>query len=258
MTELTATNLSASIGGRKILDSVSVSFGAGELVGLIGPNGAGKTSLLKCLLGIVKAESGGISLDGQALPTWSRTEVARRLGYLPQGAPCHWPMTAKQIIELGWLPNTTSTTKSDCLMKNSVNEAMEQTGTTYLRSRIVTSLSGGERTLVMIARCLAGPAPLLLADEPVTGLDPRHQTEIMQTLQTKATGLGGVVAVVHDLNLAARFCSRLVLMDQGRIAAIGKPNQVLTVEQLTKVYGIDVALQSVDGQKVVVYQSPQN
>ena len=258
MTELTATNLSASIGRRKILDSVSVSFGAGELVGLIGPNGAGKTSLLKCLLGLMKADSGVISLDGQALTTWSRSEVARRLGYLPQGAPCHWPMTAKRIIELGWLPNTASTTKSDCLMKNSVNEAMEQTGTTYLRSRIVTSLSGGERTLVMIARCLAGPAPLLLADEPVTGLDPRHQTEIMQTLQTKATGLGGVVAVVHDLNLAARFCSRLVLMDRGRIVTIGTPNQVLVPEQLTKVYKIDVALQSVDGQKVVVYQSPQN
>ena len=167
MTELTAANISASIGRRKILDSVTVSFGAGELVGLIGPNGAGKTSLLKCLLGLMKADSGVISLDGQPLTTWSRSEVARRLGYLPQGAPCHWPMTAKQIIELGWLPNTTS-------------------------------------------------------------------------------------------NLAARFCSRLILMDRGRIVTIGTPNQVLVPEQLTKVYKIDVALQSVDGHNVVDYKSPQN
>ena len=258
MTELKATDLSASIGRSKILDGVSVSFGAGELVGLIGPNGAGKTSLLKCLLGLLKPDSGAISLDGQALPVWSRLEVARRLGYLPQGAPCHWPMTTEHIVELGWLPHAATMRKNDNQVQTSVDKALAQTGTTHLRSRVVTTLSGGERTLVMIARCLAGRAPLLLTDEPVTGLDPRHQIEIMQTLHAHAAGPGGVVAVVHDLNLAARFCSRLVLMDQGRIVSVGTPNQVLTPERLAKVYGIDVALQSVDGQKVVVYRSPQD
>jgi iron complex transport system ATP-binding protein len=106
----------------------------------------------------------------------------------------------------------------------------------------------------MIARCLAGGAPLLLADEPVTGLDPRHQIEIMQTLRAQAAGPGGVVAVLHDLNLAARFCTQLVLMHQGRIVSEGAPDQVLTSEHLANVYGIDAALRRVDGQMVVLHQ----
>jgi iron complex transport system ATP-binding protein len=254
VTVLKAMDLSASIGRTKILDEVSVNFGAGELVGLIGPNGAGKTTLLKCLLGLLKPDSGTISLDGRALPAWSRSEVAKRLGYLAQGAPCHWPMTAERIVELGRLPHAGSGRELNSQTLPSVSAALEKTGTMHLRSRVVTSLSGGERTLVMIARCLAGGAPLLLADEPVTGLDPRHQIEIMQTLRAQAAGPGGVVAVLHDLNLAARFCTQLVLMHQGRIVSEGAPDQVLTSEHLANVYGIDAALRRVDGQMVVLHQ----
>jgi iron complex transport system ATP-binding protein len=254
MIELKAEDLSASIGRNRILDEVSVSFGAGELVGLIGPNGAGKTTLLKCLLGLLKPDGGAISLDGQALHTWSRSEIAKRMGYLAQGAPCHWPMTAERIVELGHLPHAGTGRESGNQVRPSVSAALEKTGTVHLRNRVVTTLSGGERTLVMIARCLAGGAPLLLADEPVTGLDPHHQIEIMQTLRGQAVGPRGVVAVLHDLNLAARFCTRLVLMDQGRIVSIGAPDQVLTPERLAKVYGINAALRRIDDQMVVVHQ----
>lgn len=228
------------------------------MVGLIGPNGAGKTTLLKCLLGLLKPDNGEVSLDGQALPLWSRSEIAKHLGYLAQGAPCHWPMTVERIVELGRLCLAGSGRDPYGQARTSVAAALEQTGTLHLRGRVVTTLSGGERTLVMIARCLAGGAPLLLADEPVTGLDPRHQIEIMQTLRAQAVGCGGVVAVLHDLNLAARFCTRLVLMDHGRIVSEGAPDEVLTPEQLANVYGIDAALRRVDGQMVVVHRGARD
>lgn len=254
MTVLKAIDLSVSLGRNKILDQISVSFGAGELVGLIGPNGAGKTSLLKCLLGLLKFDSGAVSLDGQALPLWSRSEIATRLGYLAQGAPCHWPMTVERIVELGRLPHVGYRRQPDDQARTSVATALRQTGTTHLRRRVVTTLSGGECTLVMIARCLAGEAPMLLADEPVTGLDPRHQIEVMQALRAQTVGHGGVVVVLHDLSLAAQFCTRLILMDHGRVVSEGAPDQVLTSENLANVYGIDAALRRVDGQLVVLHQ----
>ena len=190
--------------------------------------------MLKCLLGLRRADSGAIRLDGKSLEAWKRPEIARRVGYLAQGAPCHWPMTAERIVALGVLPDAGRIDKA--VLDARVAQAMERTGTTHLRARDVTSLSGGERSLVMIARCLAGGAPLLLADEPVTGLDPRHQIAVMRTLaardNTHEGGGTGRVVVLHDLGLAARFCSRLVLLAEGRILADGPPRDVLTEANL--------------------------
>ena len=129
---------------------------------------------------------------------------------------------------------------------------MRLTGISHLRDRIVTSLSGGERTLVMIARCLAGRAEILLADEPVTGLDPRHQIKVIQTLLSSVTKNTGVVMVLHDLSLAARYCTRLILIHEGRVTAEGDPTSVLTPKNLSDVYGIDASLREIDGQALVV------
>ena len=255
MTILEADGITITGPDRPILDRVSVAFGAeAGLVGLIGPNGAGKTTLLKSLLGLRRADSGAIRLDGKSLEAWKRPEIARRVGYLAQGAPCHWPMTAERIVALGVLPDAGRVDRAE--LEARVVEAMERTGTIHLRARNVTSLSGGERSLVMIARCLAGGAPLLLADEPVTGLDPRHQIAVMRTLaardNTHEGGGTGRVVVLHDLGLAARFCSRLVLLAEGRILADGPPCDVLTESHLATAYEITATIREIDGQMVIL------
>ena len=129
---------------------------------------------------------------------------------------------------------------------------MASTGISDLQFRKVTSLSGGERTLTMLARCLAGQAPLILADEPVTGLDPSHQIKIMQLLKNQVSSKTGVVAVLHDLNLAAKYCSRLVLMSEGKIHADGVPDTVLSTQNISNVYGIKAKMQYLDGQPIIL------
>ena len=252
MAKLSSNNLSIQDNNVSILNEVSVTFGPEELVGVIGPNGAGKTTLLKSLLGLLKPSSGDITLDEKTLGSWSRIDIAKRIGYLAQGAPCHWPMTVERIVEIGCSPHSLPLWGIDAEDRKIVENALRLTGIFHLRDRIVTSLSGGERTLVMIARCLAGRAEILLADEPVTGLDPRHQIKVIQTLLSSVTKNTGVVMVLHDLSLAARYCTRLILIHEGRVTAEGDPMSVLTPQNLSDVYGIDASLREIDGQALVV------
>jgi|TARA_B110000263_G_scaffold70608_1_gene61502 iron complex transport system ATP-binding protein len=255
MTFLAARNIVVSRSNKKVIDNISIKIGPGELVGLIGPNGAGKTTLLKSLLGIVKLTEGSVCLNDMSMKTLSRNYVAKHLGYLAQGAPCYWPVTVKNIVELGCLPHTYDTKKVDGFISNIVADSMASTGISDLQFRKVTSLSGGERTLTMLARCLAGQAPLLLADEPVTGLDPSQQIKIMQLLKSQVSSKSGVVAVLHDLNLAAKYCSRLVIMAKGKIHADGMPATVLTAQNLSKVYGIKAQIRYLDGQPIILAES---
>ncbi len=252
MTFLTARNILISKNNNNIINNISLKIRPGELVGLIGPNGAGKTTLLKSLLGIVKPIEGGVYLNNLGINTLSRNYVSKHLGYLAQGAPCYWPVTVKQIVELGCLPHTYDTKKREGSISNIVAESMASTGISDLQFRKVTSLSGGERTLTMLARCLAGQAPLILADEPVTGLDPSHQIKIMQLLKNQVSSKTGVVAVLHDLNLAAKYCSRLVLMSEGKIYADGVPETVLSTQNISNVYGIKAKMQYLDGQPIIL------
>jgi iron complex transport system ATP-binding protein len=255
MTILSARDLVVTRNGRCLLDGVSADFAPGSLTGLIGPNGAGKTTFLKALLGVVPADGGDVRLDGKALTGFRPAEIARRLGYLAQGAPCHWPMSVERIIALGLLANGQDRRANTAAGNEAVAAALAATGTVPLRRRAVTTLSGGERTLVMIARCLAGGAPMLLADEPVTGLDPRHQLDVMAILRDRVSETAGTVAVLHDLTLAARYCDRLILMTGGRIVAQGSPAAVLKPENLAAVYRIDGGLRFIDGQPVVLSNS---
>ena len=252
MTELSSKNLTLLGNSGVILDKVSVNFGPDELVGLIGPNGAGKTTLLRSLLGLLEPTGGEINLDGKTLKAWRRSEIATRVGYLAQGSPCHWPMTVERIVALGRTPHTPPMSGIDADDWQIIEDALSLTNISHLRDRSVTSLSGGERTLVMIARCLAGRSGLLLADEPVTGLDPRHQIEIIETLLSSISDKTGVVMVLHDLSLAARYCTRLILINKGRVAAEGNPTSVLTPKNLADVYGIEASLREIDGQALVV------
>ncbi|UTW50212.1 ABC transporter ATP-binding protein [bacterium SCSIO 12827] len=257
MTILSARDLVVMRNGCRLLDGVSADFAPGSLTGLIGPNGAGKTTFLKALLGLVPIDGGDLRLDGKALTGFHPAEIARRVGYLAQGAPCHWPMSVERIIALGLLANGQDRRANIAAGDEAVAAALAATGTAPLRRRAVTTLSGGERTLVMIARCLAGGAPMLLADEPVTGLDPRHQLDVMEILRDRVSETAGTVAVLHDLTLAARYCDRLILMTDGRIVAQGSPAAVLRPENLAAVYRIEGGLHFIGGQPIVLSESPK-
>lgn len=235
---LRADNLVVELGGARILEAASLDVAAGEVVGLIGPNGAGKSTLLRALLGLVPVQSGTITLDGQSLATMAPKDRARLLAYAPQGAPVHWPLTAERLVELGRMPHLGPWQSLSPQDYARVEAALAATETTHLKDRIVTSLSGGERAGVMLARAIAVEAPWLLADEPVASLDPYHQIEVMEILGGLAQDGAGVVVVLHDLALAMRFCDRVFLVDHGKVVASGSPRDVLNAENLERVYRV--------------------
>ncbi|NHF74323.1 ABC transporter ATP-binding protein [Paracoccus xiamenensis] len=227
MMRLELQDLTVRRGTRVTVDRASLSAGPGEFIGLIGPNGAGKTSLMRAALGLIAA-SGSSSLT--ALPPARRALAA---AWLPQTREAAWPVTAEALIRLGRIPHA----RPDADPAH-IEAAMARMGITHLRARPVTELSGGEQARVLIARALAQDTPILMADEPIAGLDPAHQIGAMATFRTLADEGRLVIASLHDLGLAARHCTRLVLMDQGRIAADGPPAKVLTPALLAQVFGV--------------------
>jgi iron complex transport system ATP-binding protein len=247
---LSLAGVSVELGRRRVIDRVSISVQPGEVVVVAGPNGAGKTTLLRAAAGLA-ASSGGITLGGDNLARLPLAERARRLAYLPQGHVIHWPLAVAEVVALGRLPRGAGADLSQA-DKIAVARAMAATGITEYADRPVTTLSGGERARAALARVLATEAPLILADEPTASLDPRFQLIVMDILRRHAVGGGAVVAVLHDLALAARTADRLVLLDRGQIVADGPPSQVLAEDRLASVFGIAAAVVDVRGVPVVV------
>jgi len=240
MTSLRLANVSVKLGGRKILEDVSFEVAPGEVVGLIGPNGAGKTSALKVALGLVPLGMGFVELGTGPISGLNPKERARKIAYVPQGAPVHWPMTAERTVSLGRIPHMNPWQDVNAGDTGIVRKAMEETDCWSLRDRLVTTLSGGERSRVLLARAIAVGAGFLLADEPTASLDPAHQLQVMDILKCHAaTGVGAVV-VLHDLGLAARTCDRLILLSQGKVLASGTPETVLTDENIRHAFGVRV------------------
>jgi iron complex transport system ATP-binding protein len=238
-TLLQGQSLAFAIDGIDILRDIDISVQRGELVGLIGPNGAGKSTLLRLLCGVTSTASGDILLDGKHLSDVSAEQRARRIGYLAQGARAHWPVTAERIVALGRLPYQGFWAQHSTADQQAVEQAMAMAEVTAYRNRIATTLSGGEQTLVMLARIFATQPQLIFADEPVATLDPYHQLHVMELLRSHAQGDNAGVVVLHDLGLAARFCDRLYLFRHGEIFTSGTPAEVLTQENLRAVYGIE-------------------
>ncbi|MGE4527754.1 MAG: ABC transporter ATP-binding protein [Rhodospirillaceae bacterium] len=232
--------LAVSLGGRPVLRGIDLALGGAGMVGLIGPNGAGKTTLLKTMMGFLSPDAGEVRFGGQGLAAWEPQALARRVGYLAQGAPCSWPMSVERVVELGRTPHLSRFGRPGAADAAAVERAMAATGVAALRRRPVTDLSGGERVRVMLARTLAGCPEVLLADEPVVALDPHYQLQVMETLRQSAASGRTVVVVLHDLTLAARFCDRLVLLHGGRVMADGAPEEVLTPGLLEAAYGVTV------------------
>lgn len=238
MTLLSLDTLHAQLGGRTVLEGVSLDVGAGEFVGLIGPNGAGKSTLLRAALGLTPS-NGGIALAGRDARALSAQERAQYVSYLPQEREIAWSMTVERLVWLGRAPHRAAFKPVSGEDRMAVDKAFRAMEIEEFRSRPANRLSGGEKARVLVARALAQDAPLLLADEPTAGLDPAHQIALMRVFAGLAQAGRGVVACLHDLGLAARWCTRLVLLAEGRIVADGAPRTVLTAERLRTVYNVE-------------------
>lgn len=252
MSAIETRDLDVALEGTPILEGVNLALNGGTLAGLIGPNGAGKTTLVRTLAGLVDPLRGAVLLDGTPLGRVARQNRARTVGYLPQAAASAWPLPAREIVALGRLPYRRPFGGLGAADIAAVEAALDATGTTHLADRRVDTLSGGERARVLLARVLAGEPRILLADEPVAGLDPYHRLEVMEHLRALADSGTTVVVVLHDLTLAARFCDRLVMMKRGLIAGAGAPAEVLTPDRLVEVYGVSALSGEHEGQPWVI------
>lgn len=230
MTLLTVQNLTVRRGECPVVDGASFAISPGECVGLIGPNGAGKTSLLRGALGLLPFE-GASTLA--ALPPRKR---AAQAAWLPQNREIAWPMSVERIVALGRLPYLARGASLSPKDQSAVDAALSRMGLQSYRTRLANALSGGEQARVLIARTLAQETPLLMADEPIAGLDPAAQIATLQVFETLAQEGSAVLTSLHDLSLAGRYCTRLILMGAGRIIADGPPRDVLTPDLLAQVF----------------------
>ncbi len=235
MVTIAAEALSVTLGRRRVLSDVSVTLAPGSLVGVLGPNGAGKSTLVRALLGLVRHE-GQVTIDGVA--DLRPAEIARRVAYLPQGQVLHWPLSVERVVALGRLPHLAPLSRMGPQDRAAIEAAMTRVDVVGLRERDATTLSGGERSRVLLARALAQGCSALVVDEPLAALDPRHGLEVAALLRAEADAGALVVAVLHDLGLAARMCDRLLLLSEGRLVADGPPAEVLTPDNLAAVFGI--------------------
>ncbi|QJE72171.1 ABC transporter ATP-binding protein [Aerophototrophica crusticola] len=238
MSMLAAADLSVSLGGAPVLRGVGLALRPGEFTALVGPNGAGKSTLLRTLAGLAPSDAGTVTLDGVLLPAVPARERGRRLAYLAQASTVHWPLTVERLVALGRLPHLEPWRRPGPADAAAIDRALSLCDVEGFRDRAVTSLSGGERARVLLARALAGDPALLLADEPVAGLDPYHQLRVMEVLRDRAAAGTGVLAVLHDLALVARFCGRVILLEAGRVVADGPPSLVLEPGLLSRLYGV--------------------
>ncbi|CAN5170621.1 ABC transporter ATP-binding protein [soil metagenome] len=227
---------SARRGKALVLDGASLSVAPGEVLGVVGPNGAGKTSLLRAGLGLMPLEAGRVLLGGRPLVALNPIERARLVGYLPQERRLAWNLPALDVAALG----APDLPPGEALAV--ARERLARVGILDLAGCGVLDMSGGERARVLLARLLATRAPLLVADEPVAGLDPDAQLLTLDLLRAEATAGAAVVVTLHDLGLAARSCDRVLVLDQGRVAADGLPGVALSPAVLASVFKLDGAL----------------
>ena len=254
MSCLQINNISLDLSGRSILKDITANLNQSEMVGLIGPNGAGKSSLLKSILGLVEIKNGTIQLDQQDITELDLKDRAKQMAYAAQGAPVHWPLSVEHIIGLGRVPHMNPWQKLSEADQEIIDQVMIDTDCKHLKKRSVMTLSGGERARVLLARALATRAPYIFADEPVASLDPAHQLEMMEILRKQTHDNCGVLVVLHDLNLAQRYCDRIILLHNGTLIGQDLPEKILTDQNLADVFSVTASRWSENGNRYLVTQ----
>lgn len=243
---LRALHCEMRMDGRTLLSDVSVEVRPGEVLAVVGPNGAGKTTLLRLLSGEWRPTSGAVELDGRELADWEPKARARRLAVLPQASSLGFPFRVEEVVELGRAPHGGQSRRGG--ERRIIARAMELAGVSGMERRVYTTLSGGERQRVHLARVLAqvmegGPAhPILLLDEPTSALDLAHQQGILALAGKLAARGFAVLVVLHDLNLAARYADRVLVMRRGRVYREGPPGEVLTRDVIRVVYHVETLI----------------
>ncbi|MBD8021946.1 heme ABC transporter ATP-binding protein [Brevibacterium gallinarum] len=256
-TVLTVSGINVSYDERRrVLDGIDLTVRAGEVLALVGPNGAGKSTLLGVITGDVETASGDVTICSQPAHAWNARELAMRRAVLLQQVDVAFPFSVLEVVEMGRAPwQRTSAARDD---KRIVTAVLDRTETTPFAARTFTSLSGGERSRVALARVLAQAAPILLLDEPTAAMDIRHQELVLATARQYAATGSAVVVVLHSLDLAGAYADRIALLHHGRITADGTPGEVLTSERISVAYDhpVTVFTDPVSGSPLVVPVRP--
>jgi iron complex transport system ATP-binding protein len=240
---LAARGLAFAYDGNTVVEDIEMSLGRGEILGVIGPNGSGKSTLLGLLCGLLPPQAGEVELLGRGLTSYSRIQVAQRLGLVPQNAELAAGFSVLETVLAGRFSLMGGRLFEDPSDRQAAQRALELTGLTPLQNRRAGELSGGERQRLALARTLAAETEVVLLDEPTSALDLKHQLMIMELLERACRARGLAVCLVsHDLNLAGLYCHRLLLLSQGRALALGPPEQVLTPQLLAQAYGVEVTV----------------
>ena len=233
--------LSFAFGTTRVLKDISLSIEKGEFLALMGPNGSGKTTLLRCLMNYLTPKQGGVLVDAKPVHTMTDKEIAQLFAVVPQSSPTDFSFTAYEMVMMGRIPHAKSRLSSEKESDvKATREAMKRTGTWEFADREFAGLSGGERQRVIIARALAQDPQILLLDEPTVYLDITGQLEIMDLLrELNGSGLT-IIAVMHDINLASRYCGKIALLHEGRLESHGTPEEVFTPENVMRIYDVEV------------------
>jgi iron complex transport system ATP-binding protein len=245
-----ASGVGVDLDGTTVLDDITIDVVPGEVLVLVGPNGAGKSTLLAVLSGERRPSRGTVAFDGRELGGIRATELARLRSVLTQENTVSFPFRVAEVVAMGRAPWARMTESRDDVA--AVTEAMDAADIRHLAERRYTSLSGGEKARVSLARVLAQRAGTIFLDEPTAALDLRHQEEVMRRARALADAGRAVVVVLHDLSLASAYADRLALISDGRLESLGAPAEVLTEERVERVYGLAVELHLVSGRPVVV------
>lgn len=253
--ELTLDRLGVTVRGRALVRELSLRAGAGEVVGLVGPNGSGKTTLLRCVYGALRPTAGTILLDGDDLLALGTRARARRIASVPQDSPAEFELTVREIVAMGRSPHKRFWEPDTAADAAQVDEALARLAVDTLADRPFPSLSGGERQRTLVARALVQRPALLILDEPTNHLDIRYQMEILGLVRSLGTT---AVLALHDLNLAAHYCDRIVVLAAGRVVAAGPPEEVFTPELLAEVYRVeaDITVHPATGSPSITYLPP--
>jgi iron complex transport system ATP-binding protein len=221
---------------RAAIDDVSIDIEAGACTAVLGPNGSGKSTLLRLLLGTLEPDAGEISFAGRRVRDWPRTEIARTVGVVPQSEEMPFPLTVREMVAMGRYPHLGPWRREGARDRAAIDSALERCDVAHFAGRAIATLSGGERQRARIARALAQQPRALALDEPTIALDVRHEMAIFELLRALVAEGVTVVVITHNLNLAARYADRLILLDAGRVAGSGGPADVIRPDLLESVY----------------------